>query len=120
MLIDTHGLDMLMTSLLEEAIDAMHEADAIYFLDGLEPLLEETSFRNKDAAAKWYWGEWVRRVQAYKENLETDRKHNQFWNHVSFLLVMGSLYLFIGLMSFIAFPLVIRIERNTRQHPSAP
>ncbi len=92
----------------------MHENDVPIFVNGLEKLLAEKRFDDESELALWYELEWSKRSEMHFADLTSDRENNAFWHRISYLLVLGSLYMFIALMAFIAFPLLIRIERNTR------
>ncbi|MCO6043297.1 hypothetical protein NG895_05205 [Aeoliella sp. ICT_H6.2] len=115
-----YHLDSFAVSMLVSASESLEQSEMKEFTSGLKLLLDADNSTSKRSAAIWYAMEYAERKRAREIDLSLDRTNNQFWNRATFLLVMGSLYLFIALMSFIAFPLLIRIERNTRSVASVP
>lgn len=109
-----HHLSAFTTRLNRKAMESMDTAQQVAFLTSLESLLDTQGKYDKDEAAQWITFTFVERIDSHANDLKSDRKHNAFLNQVSLAMAVGSLYLFLGLMAFVAFPLLIRIERNTR------
>lgn len=86
------------------------------YLKSLDQFMSSAGAKVADESLFWFSVHYLKRYRERQADLEADREFNERMSQRSGWMLMAALYLFIGLMSFIAFPLLIRIERNTRQH----
>jgi hypothetical protein len=86
----------------------------------LDTFLSKQKDKDKNLAVEWFCGQYDSRYAEREAVIEAQRLNNERVSANLFSLLWGGFCTFLGLMGFIIFPLLVRIEANTRPTTIAP
>ena len=107
------------SQLLDDIMGILTDAEYSEFVAKLETFLEKQQSQDRQLALTWYCSRYLREKERYSSDLQADKVHNIAVSAALISLVWIAICTSLGLMAFIAFPLLIRIEANTRSANSA-
>ncbi|TWT33911.1 hypothetical protein KOR34_37470 [Posidoniimonas corsicana] len=113
-LVRTHGLSRLVAPLIDRISEDLTGDEFNAMLAGLDDLLPRIPAGSRDKAAVYFCQQFCDRCEAYDNDLASDSLSNAGTYALSITFLTATLYFFFALMAFIAFPLLIKIERNTK------
>ncbi|HEY4234741.1 MAG TPA: hypothetical protein VGM76_15005, partial [Lacipirellulaceae bacterium] len=80
----------------------------------LDAFLSKQKDKDKNFAVEWFCEQYDSRYVERETAIEAKRLNNERVSANLFSLLWGGFCTFLGLMGFIIFPLLVRIEANTR------